>query len=409
MTGLTLIQLISEQTIQNLLPILRLKPAKLIHLVTPKTASRSSVLLSAAKAAGLNPSLETIQLSAMPGIPESFNAVADALAKAESEEQAVVNFTGGTKLMSIGAFAAAQTQKVPSLYVDTQDACFVDGGTSREMNNLLTGDWSFTPLRNQLRVDVLGIANGVSRITGGKDWKPMLPLAEHLFTHSADEAATHDALHGPGGIFPKGQEPRTPKDWLPVFDHPIALPAEVARLAVEAGLLRPGSSASEVLLPDTSRHEMTHLADHHVPDFAARYYQAVAPLQHAAAFLTGAWWEVIVCDAAEKGGLFRDLRWSAQVGERNGPDTEEDILGVDGVELLYINCKRGGAKARLLPLLEEVRARAATIGGSFNRRFLAVLQPPQGKVAANLHQQAARLGIRLITRDTVRQPGIFNR
>ena len=82
---------------------------------------------------------------------------------------------------------------------------------------------------------------------------------------------------------------------------------------------------------------------------------------------------------------------------------------MDGVELLYINCKRGGSKARLLPLLEEVRARAATIGGSFNRRFLAVLQPPQGKVAANLQQQAAKLGIRLITGDNVYQPGIFAR
>lgn len=407
MTDLTLVQLISEQTIQNLLPILRLKPKKLIHLVTPKTAARSAVLKAAAKAAGLDPALESIQLSAMPGIPECFNAVTDALAKANAHGQSAVNFTGGTKLMSIGAFAAAQTQKVPSLYVDTQDACFVDGATSPEMNALLSGDWSFTPIRSQLRVDVLGIANGVSRITGGKPWQSMLPLAEHLFHHIADEEATHAALHGPAGIFPKGQEPRTPKDWLPIFDKPIELPAPVARLAIEAALVRPGCSATEVFLPDASRAEMAYLASHHVPDFNSRYFAAVAPLQHAAAFLTGAWWEVIVSDAAQKSGLFRDLRWSANVGDRNGPDTEEDILGVDGVELLYINCKRGGAKARLLPLLEEIRARAATIGGSFNRRFLAVLQPPQGKVAANLQQQAAQLGIRIITGNNVYQPGIF--
>jgi hypothetical protein len=163
------------------------------------------------------------------------------------------------------------------------------------------------------------------------------------------------------------------------------------------------------LLPDAPRIELEYLANHQVPDFTARYFKAVALIQHAAAFLSGAWWEVIVSDAAHKSALFRDLRWSAQVGDRNGPDTEEDILGVDGVELLYINCKRGGAKARLLPLLEEVRARAATMGGSFNRRFLAVLQPPQGKVAANLQQQATKLGIHLITGNNVYQPGIFSR
>lgn len=409
MPNLTLIQLISEQTIQNLLPILRLKPQKLVHLVTPKTAARSAVLKAAAKAAGIDPELESIQLSAMPGIPECFNAVTDALAKVKDGGQSVVNFTGGTKLMSIGAFAAAQTKKAPSLYVDTQDACFVDGATSPEMNALLAGDWSFTPIRKQLRVDVLGIANGVSRITSGKPWQPMLPLAEHLFQTIADEEATHAALHGPGGLFPKGLEPRTPKDWLTVFDRPIHLPEKVASLAIEAGLVRPGSSATEVLLPDTTRAELDHLAHHQVPDFAARYFKAVAPMQHTAAFLTGAWWEVIVCDSAQKSALFRDLRWSAQVGDRNGPDTEEDVLALDGVELVYINCKRGGAKARLLPLLEEVRARAATIGGSFNRRFLAVLQPPQGKVAANLQQQAHKLGIRVITAANVYQPGIFAR
>lgn len=407
MPDLTLIQLISEQTMQNLLPILRLKPGRLIHLVTPKTAARSALLERAANASGLNPEMETIQLSAMPSIPESFNAVADALAKAKSGGQTIVNFTGGTKLMSIGAFAAAQTQKVPSFYVDTQDACFVDGGTSTAMNALLSGDWSFTPIRNQLRVDVLGIANGVSRVTNGKPWQTMLPLAEHLFNHPSDEEATHAAFHGHQGLFPNGREPRAPADWLPLFDKPIPLPATVARLAVEAKLLRQGPSDTEVLLPDATRSQLEHLATHRVPDFNARYFAAVAPLQHCAAFLTGAWWEVIICHAADKSGLFRDIRWSAQVGDRNGPDTEEDILGLAGVELLYINCKRGGAKARLLPLLEEVRARAATIGGSFNRRYLAVLHPPQGKVASNLHQKAKSLGIRLITRDSIHQPGIF--
>ncbi|MBE2205587.1 MAG: DUF1887 family protein [Chthoniobacterales bacterium] len=408
MKPLTLIQLISEQTIQNLLPILRLKPQRLIHFVTPKTAARSAGLQAAANAAGVDPEMEVVQLSAMPGIPESFNAVRDAVGKVSGEGQAVVNFTGGTKLMSIGAYAAAQSAKAPSLYVDTQDSCFVDGATSPDMQLLLEGDFSFTSLRNQLCVDVLGIANGVSRITEGKSVDPVFPLARHLFEHREEEEAAHGAIYGEHGLFPKGLEPRKPTDWLPKLDQDIILPPAVASLAVASGLMRPGSSDDTVRLPDASRAELGHLASNEVKNFASRYFSAVAPLQHAAAFLTGGWWEVIVHDATQKSGLFRDLRWSAIVGDPNGPDTEEDILGVHGVELLYINCKRGGAKARLLPLLEEVRSRAATIGGHFNRRFLAVYLPPKGRIAANLEQQAKRLGIKLITALNVYQPDIFS-
>jgi hypothetical protein len=367
---LTLIQLISEQTVPNFLPILRLRPERLVHLTTPKTSARANHLVAAARAAGLKPDVEGIELSAMPGVNETLHAVRESLLQARNTGgEAIVNFTGGTKLMSIGAFSAALRERAPSLYVDTQDSCFVDGATSPRMAELLENDWSFTPIRKQLRVDILAIANGVPRVTSGKPWQHLLPLAEHLFQHHADEQATHDALHGPNGLFPNAKEPHNPADWLPVLDRPIALPPTVARLATEAGLVRHGPGANTVLLPDATRAEMNYLAHHHAPDYAARYFAAVAPLQHAAAFLTGGWWEVIVCHAAHQSGAFSDLRWSVQVGKRGGPNTEEDILGMHGVELLYINCKRGGAKARLLPLLEEIRARAATIGGTFNRRL----------------------------------------
>jgi len=179
------------------------------------------------------------------------------------------------------------------------------------------------------------------------------------------------------------------------------LPAAVARLAIEAGLVRPGASTDTVLLPDGSRDELAELAaarsgKDHISDYDRRRIAATEAVQFPVNFLTGGWWEVIIIETARRIGRFRDLRWSAQVGQRGGPDLEEDVLGLDGVELLYISCKRGGQRARLLPLLEELRARAATIGGTFNRRYLAVRQPPKGGVARNLEQRAAELGIRLL-------------
>ncbi len=408
MQNLTLIQLISEQTIPNLLPILRLKPHRLVHLVTPKTAANAENLRQAAHAAGLDPALEVIRLSAMPGIAECYSALQACIGHLPEGEDAVVNFTGGTKLMSIGAYAAALQAKLPSLYVDTQDACFVDGATHpSRMGELLAGDWSFTPLRSQLRVDTVAIANGVSRVTSGKGWKPFLPLALWLFENNHGEEAVHAAFHGPQGLFPKGNEPRAPKEWLLCLDKPIPLPERVVALAVKEGLVRL-ISATEAALPDTTRAELQYLANHQVPDFHERYFKAIAPMQHAIAFLTGGWWEVLVMDAADRSGRMRDLRWSVQVGDRTGPDLEEDIVGLDGVEMLYISCKRGGPKARLLPLLEEIRARAASLGGSFNRRFLALRIPPTGRVAANLQQRAKELGITILTGANIHKTGIFS-
>jgi len=195
---------------------------------------------------------------------------------------------------------------------------------------------------------------------------------------------------------------------MAVIDTHVKLPEPVAALAAEAGLVRL-SGTGEIMLPDITREDLEMLSATQVDDFHARYFQAVAPIQQAIAFLTGGWWEVIVVDAMNKTGLLRDLRWSVQVGDRYGADVEEDIVALDGVELVHVSCKRGGAKARLLPQLEEVKARAASLGGSFNRRFLAILNPPPGKVGINLQQRAKELGVRLITRHSVYQPGSFAR
>ncbi len=404
-----LIQLISEQTMPNLLPILRLKPKKLIHLVTPKTASRSSSLKAAAHAAGINPHIEVIVMSAMPGIPETFSAVMECLNDiSKTDHTPVVNFTGGTKLMSIGAYAAALQKKAPSFYVDSQETCFVDGNTSTQMSDLLAADWSFTPIRNQLQVHILAIANGIQRVTSGKPWKRMLPLATHLFGFQADEQAVHESLHGPSGLFPQGREPRTPRDWLALLDTPIRLPEQVAAYAVESGLVR-SSEPGAIMLPSETKKDLELLVNTQVYDYNTRYFQAVAPMQQAIGFLTGGWWEVIVANAMNKSGLMKDLRWSVQVGDRYGADVEEDIVAIDGVELVHVSCKRGGAKARLLPQLEEIKARASSLGGSFNRRFLAILNPPSGRVEANLRSRAKELGVRVITRYSVYQSGIFDR
>jgi len=177
-SNLTLIQLISEQTMQNLLPVLRLQPTKLVHLATPRTEARSPLIAEAAWQSKCPVELETIRLSNMPSMREAHGAVVRSIEDTKSDGvECIVNFTGGTKLMSIGAYVAALNNKTASLYVDSQEAVFVDGQTGDGLETWFKGDLSFTPILRSLSVHAVAKANGCPRVTGGREWKKMLPLA----------------------------------------------------------------------------------------------------------------------------------------------------------------------------------------------------------------------------------------
>ncbi len=382
---------------QNLLPLLALKPAKVFHLATPRTAARSAYILEAARQASVETTREDVRLTEMPSIPETSRAVIRAMQEAKADALApVVNFTGGTKLMSIGAYEAALREESVSLYVDTDHRQFIDGHTGPKLNSVLGDDFSFTPHQKALTVNPIAAANGRQRVTGGRDWKPYLRLARHLLEHQHHEEEAWCATHGSKGLCPNGREPRRADDWLPLFDKPWLLPPRVGELALEAGLARAHGAA--LYLPATTRPDLEELAQTERPE-PQEYFDAVRPLQFALAFLSGGWWEVAVVDAASRSGQFRDLRWSVNIGERRGGfDLEEDIVGVDGVQIAYFCCKRGGLKARLVPLLDELDNRARTIGGRFTRRFLAVYQTPTAQNAASLQRRANELnGIEIVT------------
>jgi len=411
--SLTLIQLVSEQTMQNLLPVLRLKPARLVHLATSRTVARSAWIAEAGRQAACCVELETITLSAMPGMRETMQATLAAIERAGAQgEEVLVNFTGGTKLMSIGAYVAALKHKTSSFYVDTQDDVFVDGQSAEGLVSAFQGDLSFTPILRSLTVHAVAEANGCGRVTGGHDWRPLLPLALHLHTHPDDEHACHIAVHGSRGHHSPFANVRSADHWLNALDEDIPLPEAVARLAVDAGLFRPGSQSHALRLPDGPRHDLIELArldgTGKVAGFHTRLFKAIAPLQSALNLLGGSWWEVIVAERMRECGRFRDLRWSAQVGERRGAELEEDVVALDGVRIVYVSCKRSSQGGRLLPLLEQINARANRLGGAFNRRFLAIQQPPIGRTLANLQQRADDLGIRLLFPSHLTQPDPFS-
>ncbi|MCS7338590.1 MAG: DUF1887 family CARF protein [Verrucomicrobiae bacterium] len=415
MSRVALVQLVSEQTMQNVLPILRLKPIKVYHLATTKTAPRTEYILKAVKNAGQTPAAENIRLSSMPSIAETQRAVARAIAFAREEElEPVVNFTGGTKLMSIGAFTAANQATPPamSLYVDTDDEQFVDGCTAPGLIRLLENDMSFTPIRPMLTLDVIATANGIERITKGRDWSQFAELAKYLFANPAAEHATHDAV---SALVSKisGNGPRSPEEWLKLLDCEFELPEQVAHLAAACGLVRI-TSTGKLTLPDGTRHELEQLAraranKEHVQNYDQHRVAATEPIAFALGFLSGGWWEVVVADAVARTGLFTDVRWGATVVLPGGSELEEDVVCVDGVRAVCISCKRGGAGARLIAHLEELDARARNLGGQFTRKFVAVYVPVRGTAGTALVKRARELNVRLITPENIARPDGFTR
>lgn len=407
----TLIQLISEQTMQNLLPILRFRPARVVHLCTSKTASRSAHIAKAAQCCNTSFELEQVRLSAMPSIKETVGAVKTAIDAARAAHNTpLVNFTGGTKLMSIGAYWAAKSSTPPvvSFYVDTEDEKFVDGQTAEGLGTLLAGDTSFAQLHRFLNVPTIAAANGQDLASPGRDWRPFLTLARYLFEHPSEEQATFEAIYGPNGLCPNAQAPNSPEKWLKLLDKPFALPRAVADLVTRINLVRPTTNGL-CQLPDTTRNQLTDLVRSRRENMSSENYEtqriaAIEPLQFSLAFLTGGWWEVIVADMAQSSGLFRDVRWNVITGNQPTNSLEEDILAVEGVQIVHISCKRGGNRARLLPHLYEFDARARNIGGTFTRRFLALYLQPTPNAMKNLRRRAAQLGIVVLTASDIAQP-----
>ena len=159
-----LVQLVSEEAMPLLFPVLALHPVGLVHISSKGFHSSGDGVLAAADRAKLRlmpESIRCIRLGMMPSINETHDAVQDGVAWLRARGcHPVINFTGGTKLMSIGAFQAALKEAATSLYVDGENRCFLDGGTGSELTALLPDGLSLDPLSPRLSVPMILAAHG---------------------------------------------------------------------------------------------------------------------------------------------------------------------------------------------------------------------------------------------------------
>ena len=153
---LTLIHLVSEQTMQNLLPILALRPKTVVQVRSrgDKYLAVARHIEAAVREAGIAADFKEYELpNAFSDVGETRQALGEILPQFP---EAIVNVTGGTKLMSIGTILAANAfPKVAMLYCDSDRRSFIQVG-----KHPLPPMPSYVETARRLRLRVVMAAHG---------------------------------------------------------------------------------------------------------------------------------------------------------------------------------------------------------------------------------------------------------
>lgn len=136
--------LVSDQNVPELLGALLCAPFDVhIHAITtPKMTSNAANFEKTCRKSGIECSLHALPL---PGIAE-IGSLLDKVHAERKHEGWAVNITGGTKLMTLGAYAWAAQNDIPAFYIDTANRTY----------ELYTGGrWQSQPLPSILGFEAL--------------------------------------------------------------------------------------------------------------------------------------------------------------------------------------------------------------------------------------------------------------
>ena len=345
-----IIALVSEQRMQNIIPVFQdgLGFAR-VYLVRSVDADQPGSKLGRALADTME-ALRACGVAAENAEPsvdayavEAARRVVLELINRSSPPAPVVNFTGGTKCMSIGAFLAARDAGVAALYVDTANErliWFHPDGTAREEPFVLGG---------RLGVEVYLRSYG-RPVDGSRTRKHAMPteafdLADELLAWWPGCLPTLEKL---GDAQSQGRP------------HVAAseLDPEIVSLLASYGYVAAGSNV------------------------------AITP-RGRPVLNKGKWLEAMACALLRKSGYFDEVR--ANVCLR-GVQNELDVVVARNGMVAVLECKGGllGGTGTL----DRLQAIRGTLG-TFVRSFL-VTSRAGGEVPADFRERAGLYGIRRI-------------
>lgn len=330
----TMIALVSDQRMQNVIPILQ-ENAQYRELILVLSKERRTgkplerYMNSANDLKAVLDEFVRVTLSDVYVDPYNIEAVKQtigALIRNSGEpENIVINISGGTKPMAIGAFQAAQSAGVKSVYTNTEDGELIwlspDGSVQSEPIRVTNLDVS-------LYIRAYGEKINRSRTVADLDpreirWAKM--IAENY-------EVIYEIVNSLASKIKKGNDLPLHHKVTPTRRQQLV----IQRLAKE-GLWSWNASTNEIIVMDRS----------------------------SANFLNGLWVEVYVATQLQESGYFDDVRLNITL---EGVEGELDVVAVSNGKLVMIECKSNVKRSEQLNKLDAFRRR---LGGPYAHAYYA--------------------------------------
>ena len=333
----TMIALVSDQRMQNVIPILQ-KDAEYRELILVLSRERASgkplerfVNSANDLKAVLGAYVEEVIVSDTYVDPYDIEAVRQAIGSLirgiGERKNLIVNISGGTKPMAIGALQAAQSVGVVSVYTNTEDGellwLYPDGSVRAECIRVVGLD---VPLY----IRVYGEKVASSRTVADLNPREI----EWAKTIAENYEVLYKNVLNPLNLSVKNARK---EGGSPPFSYRVKPTrrqrAAILRLA-EAGLWSWDDDAGEIIIADQS-----------------------------ANFLNGLWVEVYAAIQLQETGYFDDVRLNVIL---EGVDGEIDVVAVSNGRIVLIECKSNVRRSEQLNKLDAFRRR---LGGPYAHAY----------------------------------------
>ncbi len=389
---ITLIHLISEQPMANLLPLMAVRPDRVIQITSnqKKFCDIAAHLERAAHTAGITATFEVLHLHSKNPQPSE---VATAIQPfASTSAITIANVTGGTKLMSLGAYLAASETSTPVLYCDTQEKQFL----------LILGEDFPTPIKTfsevaaELSVPIIMSAHGkapdhwkfdsasATQVTFGKLAWDIRSSSKESFDRNRFGNPLREFFRSERGKIPSRPDAIFALSRANILDafspDPSPEILQFFNAATQCGFLQSqGEGFCVAALPAEKNRWKSHL-------------------EKIANLLDGSWLELSVLHFAYQSKRYRDIHWSVEPsssGSQNADFGETDVVAVnvDRASLEVISCKTGLTQP--LEHIEGLRTRANQMGGNHAMATLAIFHADQALVP-KLRQWGDFLKVRIL-------------
>ncbi len=402
-----LIQLVGEQSLPNIFPILSLHPNRVVNIFTMKTEKIHRKIANwcaeHGKVHGVSPKFVEHE-----PIGEDLSSVQSGIFRILRKEvermqekpgaMMILNMTGGTKAMAASAISLCQQisgmrvkeghPPVPICYLNpnTGELEFV---TCSERESVVV----VRPAR-ELRLTVAEIieSGGDTKVVSARrDWTQVYPaaiklksLADRRVLFTLEDARVEnyaEKVKSPLSTMLEDKDPNRLKKlvvemkklaaWVEKNDSALK-GVELCGFEVKNGDIY----FSEVLQKevDATKKEISSNCELSKADKKGIERKMCMKLNNCANFFVGGWWEVIVAHAYQKLNPESEVLWSVETAQKNNLEhvVETDIIATDGRSLCGISCKRGMHLNKVTQELEQHCTRTALLGGIIHKRIIAV-------------------------------------